>query len=123
MGFIGWKLDRRDRAALLKRFIPSWADVVADHVTLAVGTEATPLPLAVDAKVVGIVSDGEGLEALIVEIDGKIERPDGKTFHITWSLDRSRGRRAFESSSIIAKLGYTRLEAPVAVQTFPARID
>ena len=32
---IGWKLDRAEREALLRRFPPRWAQPVADHVTLA----------------------------------------------------------------------------------------
>lgn len=42
----GWLLDPADRARLLKRFPPRFADVGADHVTLRFGTDAhTPLPL------------------------------------------------------------------------------
>ena len=31
---IGWKLDRTQRADLLERFPPRYADTIADHVTL-----------------------------------------------------------------------------------------
>jgi hypothetical protein len=29
---VGWKLDRSDREALLRRFPPKYAEAVADHV-------------------------------------------------------------------------------------------
>src|SRR3546814_9902597 len=52
-----------------------------------------------------LVDDGEGLQALIVSIDGSTDRPDGSTYHITWSLDRSRGRKAVQSNDVIAERG------------------
>ena len=41
---------------------------------------------------IGRADDGESLECLVVEIDGTTDRPDGSTYHITWSLGP--GRRA-----------------------------
>ena len=38
----GWKLHRGERAQLLERFPPRYAEVVADHVTLEVGGKDLP---------------------------------------------------------------------------------
>src|SRR3546814_11792178 len=78
MPVTGWKLDRNVRAQLLERFPPTWPDVIADHVTLQAGASANePLPAQEAAEIVGKVDDGEGLQALIVSIDGSTDRPDG----------------------------------------------
>jgi hypothetical protein len=91
---IGWKLDLRDRSALLQRFRPVYPDVDADHVTLRGHTRPDePPPPQVSAAVVGRADDGSGLECLVVAIDGATERPDGSTYHITWSLDAAAGRK------------------------------
>lgn len=118
----GWKLDAADRARLLSRFAPKFADVVADHVTLRTGTDhRTPLPLEQAGEIVGEVDDGAGVQALVVRIGGTTTRSDGSTYHITWSLDRSRGRRAVESNDVIARLGWRPLAEPIPIRLHPAR--
>ncbi|AJR23400.1 hypothetical protein [Sphingobium sp. YBL2] len=122
MPVTGWKLDRNVRAQLLERFPPTWPDVIADHVTLHAGASANePLPAQEAAEIVGRVDDGEGLQALIVSIDGSTDRPDGSTYHITWSLDRSRGRKAVQSNDVIAERGWEPLPTPVPIYIQPAR--
>jgi hypothetical protein len=118
----GWKLDAGDRERLLERFRPLFPDVVADHVTLRTGTDAsTPLPLETSGQVVGEIDDGTGVQALVVRIGGTTDRSDGSTYHITWSLDRGRGRRPVESNAVIAQLGWRSLAEPVPIRLHPAR--
>ncbi|MBB5712326.1 hypothetical protein [Sphingomonas xinjiangensis] len=115
----GWKLDRAERGQLLERFIPRYADIVADHVTLSLG--AAPLPTETRGKIVGEADDRQGVQALIVSISGRTARPDGSTYHVTWSLDRSKGRRPVESNQLIAQLGWSPLDKPVPLTLLPAR--
>jgi hypothetical protein len=117
----GWKLSELERELLLGQFPPKYENVVADHVTLRVGaTPETPLPQKpLSSKVVGRADDGRSLECLVVEMNGTTDRPDGSTYHITWSLGR--GRRARESNDVLRDQGWTYLEAPVPVELTPAR--
>ena len=116
----GWKLPPDERAALLERFSPRYANVIADHVTLRVGaTPQTPLPRKPDARIVGRADDGDSLECLVVELDGTTDRPDGSTYHITWSLGP--GRQARESNDVLRDLGWQHLDAPIPVELQPAR--
>ena len=108
---IGWKLDRDQRGALLGRFPPRYEGVIADHVTLKSDAESDPLPCPVDAQIVGRADDGDSLEAMVVTIDGTVDRPDGSTYHITWSLGA--GRRARESNEVLRDQGWERLDEPV----------
>jgi hypothetical protein len=116
---IGWKLDRGEREALLGRFPPQYANAVADHVTLEADAAGKPLPPAVEARIVGRADDGRGVEAMVVSIDGTTDRPDGSTYHITWSLGP--GRRAKESNDVLKDHGWDELDHPVAVTLAPAR--
>jgi hypothetical protein len=116
---IGWKVDRGEREALLERFPPRYGERVADHVTLATEADHKPLPPQVSARIVGHADDGAGVEAMVVELDGSTDRPDGSTFHITWSL--ADGRRAKESNDVIRGRGWTRWDEPVPVTITPAR--
>ncbi len=116
---IGWKLDRQERDALLARFPPLWPDVIADHVTLQSGTDAA-LPPSVRATIVGEVSDGDGLQAMVVAIDHATDRPDGSTYHITWSIDRAMGRTPVESNRVIKERGWTALPVALPITLTPA---
>ena len=119
---VGWKLDPAQRAELLGRFPPRWPDIVADHVTLEANAPGdAPLPVESTGEVVGRVDDGRGLQALVVRIGGSTIRPDGSTYHITWSLDRKRDRRAVESNEVLAQQGWVSLPEPIPLSLRPAR--
>lgn len=117
---IGWALDREERVELLLQFPPVYPNVVADHVTLTarVARDA-PLPSVVHGEIIGRADDGAGVEAMVVRIESSTDRPDGSTYHITWSLGS--GRRAKESNDVIAKSGWTPIELPMPVKLTPQR--
>lgn len=115
----GWKLVAEERSRLLERFTPIFADVVADHVTLRL--EDGPLPKETQGEIVGEIDDGQGVQALVVAIGATTARPDGSTYHITWSLDRSKGRKPVESNHVIAQLGWRPLRQSVPITLQPAR--
>ena len=115
----GWKLPETERELLLGRFPPDYDNVVA-HVTLRTGaTPETPLPRKPEARVVGRADDGQSLECLVVELDGTTDRPDGSTYHITWSLGD--GRKARPSTDLLRDKGWEPIEAPIPVELEPAR--
>jgi hypothetical protein len=116
----GWKLPEVERELLLRRFPPKYGKVIAHHVTLRIGaTPDTPLPKKPESsRVIGRADDGS-LECLVVEMDGTFERPDGSTYHITWSLGP--GRKARESNDLLRDRGFEPLEAPIPLELTPAR--
>jgi hypothetical protein len=113
----GWKLPRNECGRLIERFPPKYHQVIADHVTLAI--DAKGLPPVPDARVVGRADDGESLECLVVELDGTTDRPDGSTYHITWSLGP--GREAIESNDVLRERGWESIGAPIPIALEPAR--
>ena len=116
----GWKLAPKDRAALLARLPPTYARAVADHVTLKPDPPGEELPPAPgEALIVGQADDGTGVEAMVVRLDGTTDRPDGSTWHITWSL--AEGRKARESNEVIAARGWAAFDEAVPVTLVPAR--
>jgi hypothetical protein len=116
---IGWKLDRDQRGALLGRFPPRYGNTIADHVTLKSNAEHDSPPGQVEANIVGRTDDGDSLEAMVVAIDGSVDRPDGSIFHITWSLGS--GRRARESNDVLRDKGWDPLGESIPVSLEPAR--
>ena len=116
---IGWLLAEDDREKLLQQFPPKFEKTLAHHVTLKSEAERDPLPNDVKAEVVGRTDDESGVEAMIVAIDGTTGRPDGSTYHITWSLGD--GRRARESNDVIRERGWQKLDQPIPVKLQPGR--
>lgn len=116
MAYNGWRLTEEAKNALLVRFPPRFADVIAHHVTLKRGKQFCPQP--VTARVVGYAVDEAGVEALVVEVNGSIERADGKTFHITWSIDREAGFKPVASNTLL-ETGFSPVDAiEITVEPF-----
>ena len=121
-GFVtGWKLPRGGELdRLIERFPPKYDRVIADHVTLQAGaSQEAPMPRRVAAEIVGHADDGASLECLVVAIDGTTDRPDGSTYHITWSLEP--GRKAKESNDVLRDRGWDRLDRPIPIELEPAK--
>jgi hypothetical protein len=53
-----------------------------------------------------------------VQIDGTTDRPDGSTYHITWSLGP--GRKAKESNDVLRDRGWRRLDRAIPIRLEPA---
>jgi hypothetical protein len=112
--YTGWLLDPAERAALLARFPPRYARPVAHHVTLKFGDRAASASTDTVGEIIGEADDGCGVQALIVRIGGSSRRPDGGTYHVTWSL--AEGREARESNDVIATRGWRAFEAPIPLR-------
>ncbi|HEV2595750.1 MAG TPA: hypothetical protein VGU01_11165 [Sphingomicrobium sp.] len=117
----GWKLSSDDRAVLLGRFPPRYENVIADHVTLRAGAPfSTALPRKpAAARIVGHADDGRGVECMVVELDGTTSRPDGSTYHITWSIGCD--RKARESNDVLREKAWEPLSTPAELTLEPAR--
>lgn len=111
-----FELDAGSRSKLEKVFPPKFSEFIGHHVTYAVKVPITdPLPSASSFKVVGYAIDENGLECLVVEVDGSIYRPDGLIYHITWSIDRSAGFAPKNSNDVIAANGFSKIENPINI--------
>jgi hypothetical protein len=119
-GLLGWELPAAERAKLRQIFPATYAvdPAIQHHITLALGArEDAPLPSATHGLVVGVADDGLGVQALVVSIDGTTVRPDGQTYHITWSLNRALGRKPSDSNRVLQR-GWRKVR-PVAIDLVP----
>ncbi|MBP0445627.1 hypothetical protein J8J14_12655 [Roseomonas sp. SSH11] len=118
----GWLLPQEERGPLLALVPPRYPRLVAHHVTLKPGVgKDHPLRPEKEGRIVGVADDGKGVQALVVEIGGTTDRPDGSTWHITWSLGA--GRKPVESSDVIRSHGWKPLEPPRTIRLEPAVFD
>ena len=93
---------------------------MADHITLkAQVVRDAELPPETHGAIVGRSDDLKGVEALVVRMIDSTDRPDGSTYHVTWSLGE--GRRAQESNDVIAAQGWQPVDPPVPIRLQPQR--
>jgi hypothetical protein len=107
MAYLAYVLDEKSRAYILQHFQPKFPDVLCHHVTFDFGKafydiHSLKKPMV---KIIGYCSD-DSLEALVVTVDGRVARADSKVYHVTLSLDKSKGRKPVDSNHAIAKFGY-----------------
>jgi hypothetical protein len=123
MSYTAHVLTKSARSKILAKFPPKFPDSIAHHITVKFGVdESEPIPSpAKSVKVVGYVCD-DSLEALVVEVNGKALRPDGKHYHITLSLDRSKGRKPVQSNGLIQN-GAVQLVSPFGIDTKPELLN
>jgi hypothetical protein len=118
-GYQAFELDSASRSRLAQEFPPKFPEFIGHHITYKFGVSSEePLPEAHSFKVVGYGCNPAGIEALVVEVDGTTERPDGGIFHCTWSLDRDAGFKPVKSNDLLAA-GYERLATPINIHAVP----
>lgn len=121
MSYSAYVIDTNDRERLLQQFPPKYGHVIAHHVTEQFGIlrpeQVHSVP--VDVKVVGYTDDG-GVEAVVVEVNGKSTRTDGKLYHITLSV--APGRKPVESNAVIKEKGWV-LTQPLMLLAFYDVLD
>lgn len=119
MAYSGWEIDEQSRADLLTLFVPTYPDVIAHHVTAQRGVPADAQPPEhADIQIIGHVCR-DGVEALVVEVNGSKDRPYGGVYHITWSIDRAAGAKPVHSNDLIREHGYVPIALRAPVKTTP----
>lgn len=117
--YTAYVLDPQSRDNLVKYFPPKYPEFIGHHVTEEFGVPKNAMPPESPHRieVVGYAED-DGIEALVVAVDGETKRPDGSTYHITWSLDRDKGRKPVHSNNVIKEKGYQRV-GPIQIDVRP----
>ena len=117
-GYIAYVLDEPSRQLLAGKFPPQNPDWIGHHITWQFGVKRDPNLTTGVIQPVDVVGycNADGIEALVVSIRGSTARPDGRTLHITWSIDRSKGIKPVDSNKVISERGYVKLD-PIAIST------
>jgi len=115
--FSGWKLGDSSRDTLENIFGVAHPKKIAHHITYMFGPDSVKPK---DAKIYVIghcITDK--IECFVVEVDGSLVRPDGKTYHITWSLDPQKGAKPVDSNEALEKFGFVHIKEKILIQCEP----
>lgn len=114
--YTSYQLTTKSKKHLTERFPPKYPKHIGHHVTYEFGVHSdTQLPPHADINVVGYQDNPDGIEALVVSVNGSLERPDGGVFHITWSLD-PKEFRPVHANDLVKRKNH-KLVMPIAVYT------
>jgi len=117
--YTAYVLTDDTRNKLAAKYPPKYSRFVGHHVTIAFGVPAdTEVPEEAVVRVLGIKDSGDGLEALVVSVNGSTERPDGGTYHITWSLEPDKYSPKDSNALMNNGKKYT-LSLPIPLETVP----
>lgn len=84
-------LDHESQEKLTRAFPPKFSEVRANHITIAHDTiDPSVLFTPKSIKVVGYASNNQGIEAVLIEVDGQQFKSDGNPWHITISFDKDK---------------------------------
>lgn len=99
-GYNGYLLTERGREHLLAHIDPMHPDVIAHHVTHEFGVYESLPPETRSVRVTAVASN-DRVQAAIVKVNGTTQRGDGSFYHITVSIDRSKGAKPVDSNDLI----------------------
>jgi len=116
--YVGYQLTDAARKKLMELFPPKYSRVFGHHITTKFGTtNKEDIPgYTEEVEVVAYSDSGDGLEALVVRINGDSRKEDGTFFHITWSLDPEK-YKPVDSNSVVSKS--QKKITPVNIQVEP----
>lgn len=113
MGYIAFQLTDKTKKEILNKFKPNFNNVKCHHITYKFGVPPTyNLPSQNEGYIVGY-KKGDGVEALVVEINGKIIRPDGKIYHITLSHDNE--HKPVHSNNLLSDNKYLKFDSKIKI--------
>ena len=107
--YLAFELSGASRVSLWTQFKPHFKKVMCQHITVQFNlTEESAVLLQeqlanANLQVVGF-QIGDGVECLVVEVNGSSRRPDGGCYHITLSL--ADGHKPVESNQLIKQQGF-----------------
>lgn len=100
--YTGYEIEAGSRQKLATLFPPKYPNFMGHHITEAFGVKDGSVPEQPRrVLVVSHIDNGEDVEGFVVSIDGSSKRPDGGTYHLTWSLDRSNGAKPVHTNNHI----------------------
>ena len=122
--YTAYVLTDESRVLLEKKYPPKYSKFIGHHVTVKFGVpkNAAEAPDEATVKVLGIEDNGDGLEALVVSVNGKSKRADGSMYHITWSLEPEKYAPKDSNELLQNSYRYT-LSIPTTIDTVPQVLE
>lgn len=118
--YTAYVLTEESRDMLQERFPPQYSKFIGHHITINFGVPAdTEVPENAQIKVVGRKDSGDGLEVLVVSVNGSTQRENGGIYHITWSLDPDKYAPKDSNALLQDSVSKYTVSLPISIETEP----
>jgi len=125
-GYYAYEVPEAVRERLAQIIPPKNPEWIGHHITTEFNVPYNPDNDGLTGKVkVWAYAYEDGLDAFAVNVNGDSKRYDGKQLHITWSLDRSKGKKPVDSNALMVTANFASLvgknivfEAPLKFYPF-----
>jgi len=118
--YTAYVLTDESRSQLEEKFPPKYSKFIGHHVTIDFGVPAdTEIPETAEIKVLGKKDSADGIEALVVSVNGKTTRSDGSIYHITWSLESDKYSPKDSNSLLKSAFFKYKMTLPILIETEP----
>lgn len=117
--YTGWLLDESSKTQIKNIYGQAHPDLIGHHVTFMFGKDSV-VPKEAKLQLIGHCIT-EKIECFVVEVDGSMVRPDGGIYHLTWSLDKSKGAKPVDSNKAIENNGFEHFEHALPLKTTPKK--
>ena len=98
-------------------FVEVHPDFIGHHVTYMFGKDSE-LPENATIKVIGrCITDK--IQCFVVEVNGKVARKDGSIYHLTWTINRSKGAKPVDSNRAILENGFEHFKTSIPIEGTP----
>ena len=98
----GYEIEQGSRNKLMALFPPKYPNVLGHHITEKFGVKNGEVPeQPKQVLIIGYINNGEDVEGFLVEVDGTTDRPSGGKYHLTWSIDRSKGAKPVHTNNYV----------------------
>lgn len=134
--YTAFLLSQETRQHLLAALPAYYPEISADHITYEHGVhDFGTLFHPQKIEITGVIDDGIGMQALIVQVDGQQYRPNGMPYHITWSYAPEMQRpnttetyRPIHANDLVEQAlnhdhkGFTAITPPLTIDARPVLI-
>ncbi len=118
--YTAYVLTEQSRKVLEDKFPPKYSKFIGHHVTIAFGVSAdAELPENAEIKVLGRKDSGDGIEALVVSVNGETQRENGSFYHITWSLEPDKYSPKDSNELLKDAVSKYTVSLPITIDTEP----
>ena len=118
--YTAYVLTEESRNKLKEKFPPKYSKFIGHHITYEFGVDSdADLPSNAEIKVIGYKDSGDGLEVLVVSVDGTSRRKDGNTYHITWSLEPEKYKPVDSNKLLSTGKGRWKMILPIKIEAIP----
>ena len=122
----GYEIEEGSRRKLLALFPPQYPNLLGHHITEKFGVKDGSVPeQPKQVLVIGYINNGVDVEGFLVDIDGRVDRPSGGKYHITWSIDRIKGAKPVHTNKYVdhARLLNSPIEIDVDAKFFSSATE